>query len=34
MAKALTDAADAVAFGKKTPEQAASDFDQAMRMTL
>ncbi|MFG1960349.1 extracellular solute-binding protein [Nonomuraea sp. NPDC049028] len=34
MAKALTDAADAVAFGKKTPEQAAADFDQAMRMTL
>ena len=34
MAKALTDAADAVAFGKKTPEQAAADFDQAMRITL
>ncbi|MEU7855567.1 extracellular solute-binding protein [Nonomuraea sp. NPDC049141] len=34
MAKSLTDAADAVAFGKKTPEQAAADFDQAMRITL
>ncbi|MEV4110731.1 ABC transporter substrate-binding protein [Nonomuraea sp. NPDC049695] len=34
MAKALTDAADAVAFGKKTPEQAAADFDQAMRIAL
>jgi ABC-type glycerol-3-phosphate transport system substrate-binding protein len=34
MAKSLTDAADAVAFGKKTPEQAAADFDQAMRIAL
>lgn len=34
MAKALTDAGDAVAHGKKTPEQAALDFDQAMRLAL
>lgn len=34
MAKALTDAGDAVAHGKKTPEQAAQDFDQAMRLAL
>ncbi|GAA3139986.1 extracellular solute-binding protein [Nonomuraea roseoviolacea] len=34
MAKALTDAGDAVAFGKKPPERAAADFDQAMRIAL
>jgi maltose-binding protein MalE len=34
MAKALTDATDAVSYGKKTPEKAAADFDQAMRITL
>ncbi|MEV0150348.1 MULTISPECIES: extracellular solute-binding protein [unclassified Nonomuraea] len=34
MAKSLTDAADAVTFGRKTPERAAADFDQAMRRAL